>query len=180
MEGSESMGEGVGGNGARGTLSDLLPTVAIRLGASADDWRAAVRVAGDALVASGATSDAYTGEMIATVESLGPYIVIAPGVALAHARPSPAVHRAGLSLVTLVTPVPFGHRQNDPVRLVIGLASPDTEGHVNALATLADFIADDDRRSALFEARDAASVRGQIAAYEAREAARQREEGVIA
>ena len=120
--------------------------------------------------------------MIATVESLGPYIVIAPGVALAHARPSPAVHRAGLSLVTLVTPVPFGHRQNDPVRLVIGLASPDAEGHVNALATLADFIADDDRRSALLDARDAASVRHQIAAYEAREVVSnvKGEEGVIA
>lgn len=107
------MGGSAGGNGA-GHPSELLPVAAIRLGASADDWRAAVRVAGDALVASDATSDAYTGEMIATMESLGPYIVIAPGVALAYARPSPAVHRAGLSLVTLATPSPSGTARTTP------------------------------------------------------------------
>jgi len=149
-----------------GPLSDLLPPAAVRIGAAAGDWREAVRIAGDALVASGATRDGYTDEMIRTVESLGPYIVIAPGVALAHARPSPAVLRAGISLVTLATPVPFGHRQNDPVRLVIGLAAPDDEGHVNALATLAEFLSDDDRRDALLRAADPGTVRSLIAAYE--------------
>ena len=96
-------------------LSQLLTVTAIHLGATAQDWRAAVRLAGDALVTSGATAPAYTDEMIATVEQLGPYIVIAPGIALAHSRPSPAVHRAGISLVTLARPVDFGHRTNDPV-----------------------------------------------------------------
>lgn len=150
-----------------GPISDLLSPAAIRTGATAADWREAVHVAGDALVASGVTTDAYTDEMIRTVESLGPYIVIAPGVALAHARPSPAVLRAGLSLVTLATPVPFGHKQNDPVWLVIGLAARDADGHVNALAALAEFIADDDRRDALSRAADGAAVRSLIATYEA-------------
>jgi PTS system ascorbate-specific IIA component len=70
-------------------LTQLLPVDAIRIGETAADWRAAVRLAGDALVASGATTPAYTDEMVATVEQLGPYIVIAPGIALAHSRPSP-------------------------------------------------------------------------------------------
>jgi PTS system ascorbate-specific IIA component len=147
-------------------LSELLPDSAIRLGLAANDWRAAVRASGDALVASGATDAAYTDEMIATVEQLGPYIVIAPGIALAHSRPSPAVHRAAMSLVTLAVPVPFGHRQNDPVRLVVGLAAPDDEGHVTALATLAEFLADDDRRSRLLEASDPAAIRDMIRTYE--------------
>ncbi len=149
-------------------LSRLLDARSVRVGQSAVDWRAAVRLAGDALVASGATSAAYTDEMIATVEELGPYIVIAPGIALAHSRPSPAVHRAGMSLVTLATPVEFGHRQNDPVTLVVGLAAPDEEGHVVALATLAEFLADEDRRIALVEAPDAGAVAELIRAHEAR------------
>jgi PTS system ascorbate-specific IIA component len=149
------------------TLSRMLDARAIRVGESADDWRAAVRIAGDALVASGATTAAYTDEMIATVEELGPYIVIAPGIALAHSRPSRAVHRAGMSLVTLSTPVEFGHRQNDPVTLVVGLAAPDEEGHVLALATLAEFLADDDRRAALAHAPDAGAVAELIRAHEA-------------
>lgn len=148
------------------TLSELLPAVAIRIGAPATDWRAAVRASGDALAASGATEAAYTDEMVATVEQLGPYIVIAPGIALAHSRPSPAVHRAGMSLVTLAEPIAFGHRDNDPVRLVVGLAAPDDEGHVTALATLADFLSDETRREGLIRATNAHAVRNMIEAYE--------------
>ena len=70
------------------STASQLPDEAIVLGARADDWRGAVRLAGDALVASGVTTDEYTQEMIETVETLGPYIVIAPGFALAHSRPS--------------------------------------------------------------------------------------------
>ncbi len=147
-------------------LSRLIGNDAVRIGARAQDWRAAVRVAGDALVAGGATDPAYTDEMITTVEELGPYIVIAPGIALAHSRPSPAVHRPGISLVTLAEPVEFGHRQNDPVRLVVGLASPDDEGHVTALASLAEFLSDEGRRTALMEAPDADAVRRAISDYE--------------
>ncbi len=148
-------------------LSRLLDRAAVRIGAPAADWRAAVRASGEALVATGATDPAYTDEMIATVDELGPYIVIAPGIALAHSRPSPAVHRAALSLVTLLEPVEFGHRDNDPVRLVIGLAAPDDEGHVSALATLAEFLSEEPRREALFDARDADEVIRMIGAYEA-------------
>jgi PTS system ascorbate-specific IIA component len=161
------MGVGEGPSRAESpALSQLIAGDSIQLGAPAADWRAAVRVSGDALVACGATSPAYTDEMIATVEQLGPYIVIAPGIALAHSRPSPAVHRAGISLVTLAKPVEFGNRQNDPVRLVVGLAAPDDEGHVTALATLAEFLADEDRRAALLAASDPASIRRMIGDYE--------------
>jgi PTS system ascorbate-specific IIA component len=144
----------------------LLTGDAIRIGSDADDWRGAVRAAGEALVDCGATTPAYTDEMIETVEQLGPYIVIAPGIALAHSRPSPAVLRTGMSLVTLANPVAFGHRQNDPVRLVIGLAAPDDEGHVTALATLAEFLADEGRRVALLSASDPASIRQLIEDFE--------------
>lgn len=152
-------------------LPALLPSTAIRLGVRAADWRAAVAAAGEALVASGATAPAYTDAMIATVEQLGPYLVIAPGVALAHARPSPAVHRTGLSLVTLATPVRFGHQHNDPVTLVVGLAAPDDRSHVQALATLAGLLADEPRRASLLNARHPWEVRDVIAAYEATEMA---------
>ena len=148
------------------TLSELLSPEAIRIGADASNWRAAIRAAGDKLVESGATRSAYTDEMIAAVEELGPYMVIAPGIALAHSRPSPAVLRAGMSLVTLRHPVPFGHRQNDPVRLVIGLAAPNEEGHVNALATLAEFLADGTRLEGLIQAVSPDAVRRMVRAFE--------------
>jgi ascorbate PTS system EIIA or EIIAB component len=148
------------------SLSELLSPEAIWIGADASNWRAAVRAAGDRLVESGATGPAYTDEMIAAVEELGPYMVIAPGIALAHSRPSPAVLRAGVSLVTLRHPVPFGHRQNDPVRLVVGLAAPDEEGHVTALATLAEFLADGTRLEELIQAVSPDAVRRMVRTFE--------------
>lgn len=147
-------------------LSELLPLPAILLHRVAADWRAAVRLAGQGLVAGGATTTAYTDEMIRCVEELGPYIVIAPGVALAHSRPSPAVRRAGLSWITLRDPVPFGHPENDPVVLVVGLAAPDEAGHIEALATLAGLLEADDRRAELQAARSPAELRQMIEAYE--------------
>ncbi|MFO7690072.1 MAG: PTS sugar transporter subunit IIA, partial [Cryobacterium sp.] len=100
-------------------LVDALSSIATQ--ADAADWRAAIRLAGDGLVAGGATTGTYTDEMIEAVEKHGPYIVIAPGIALAHSRPSPAVLTGGLSWVSLATPVEFGNAANDPVTLVIGL-----------------------------------------------------------
>src|SRR4051812_46242537 len=100
-----------------------LPDDGVQLGASADDWRAAVALAGAALARTGAADPSYADEMVRMIDEHGPYVVIAPGLALAHARPGPEVLRDGLSVVTLETPVAFGHPYNDPVRVVLGLAA---------------------------------------------------------
>jgi PTS system ascorbate-specific IIA component len=111
---------------------------AIVLQARAHDWRDAVRLAGDALVDSGCTTAEYTEAMIRMVDDHGPYIVIAPGLALAHARPGPEVRCDGLSVVTLAEPVEFGHAHNDPVRVVIGLAGVAADAHLESVAQLAN------------------------------------------
>ncbi|MFO7691190.1 MAG: PTS sugar transporter subunit IIA, partial [Cryobacterium sp.] len=84
----------------------------------------------------------YTDEMIEAVEKHGPYIVIAPGIALAHSRPSPAVLTGGLSWVSLATPVEFGNAANDPVTLVIGLAAVDHNAHLQVMRALAGVLSD--------------------------------------
>ena len=119
-----------------------LPPAAGVIGAAAPDWRAAVQRAGDALVDSGAARPGYAGEMIRMIEEHGPYVVIAPGLALAHARPGPEVIADGLAIVTLAEPVDFGHPYNDPVHVVLGLAVADAKGHLAAVAGLANVFND--------------------------------------
>ncbi|GGX76037.1 PTS sugar transporter subunit IIA [Streptomyces fructofermentans] len=133
-------------------LTDLLSTDAVRLEVAADDWRAAIHAAGGILVSEGISTAEYTEEMVRNVEDNGPYIVIAPGFALAHARPSPAVLRTGMSWVRLSRPVPFGHESNDPVELVVALAASDAEAHTAALSALARVLADPERTRALQQA----------------------------
>ncbi|POX36473.1 PTS sugar transporter [Streptomyces sp. Ru73] len=141
------------------TLSELIPAGAVRLDVAAADWREAVRAAGDLLVATGASTGEYTTEMIQNVEENGPYIVLAPGFAFAHARPSPAVLRTGMSWVRLAGPVEFGHETNDPVTLVVGLAARDSGAHTEAMAALARLLADPETERALREARTPEELR---------------------
>lgn len=105
---------------------------------SAGSWREAIALAGAGLEAGGIATADYTAAMIHAVEVNGPYIVIAPGFALAHARPSDAVLRWGMSLVTLGEPVEFGSAANDPVSVVVGLAATDKTQHIEALQLLAE------------------------------------------
>ncbi|MDO9398156.1 MAG: PTS sugar transporter subunit IIA [Herbiconiux sp.] len=138
---------------------DQLPDEAIALRADAADWREALRAAGRALVATGCAEPSYADRMIALVEEYGPYIVIAPGLALAHARPGPDVSASGLVVVTLADPVPFGHAHNDPVSVVIGLAATEADQHVASVAALANVFNDESAVPALAAADDRAQVR---------------------
>ena len=141
-----------------------LPPEAVVIGAAAPDWRAAVQRAGDALVDSGAARPGYAGEMIRMIEEHGPYVVIAPGLALAHARPGPDVLADGLAIVTLAEPVAFGHPHNDPVRVVLGLAVADATGHLAAVAGLANVFNDS---TAVVDLAAAESVEAVLAIMEA-------------
>jgi len=150
-------------------LADELTLESIITHATVSDWREAITVAGDALVAGHVTTAEYTTEMIATVDELGPYIVIAPGIALAHSRPSAAVLRAGISLVTLAVPVEFGHPSNDPVSLVIGLAALDHDGHLSIMSALAGVLSDDDTVTELREATSSTQVQEILTAFDSQQ-----------
>lgn len=135
-----------------------LPESAIDIGAFAADWRAAVSLSGAALARSGAAKPGYAIEMIRMIEDHGPYVVIAPGLALAHARPGPQVIANGLSIVTLKEPVRFGHAHNDPVRVVLGLAISEAGAHLAAVAAVANIFNDSSAIDQLAEATTAAEV----------------------
>lgn len=141
-----------------GGITDLLAADAIALDVPATDWRDAIDKAGGLLEKTGVTDPDYTRSMIESVEQNGPYIVIAPGFAFAHARPSPAVHRTGMSWLRLAEPVDFGHKTNDPVSLVVALAATDASAHTTAMAQLAKVLGNPDKRAALDTAATPAEV----------------------
>ncbi|MBF4602381.1 PTS sugar transporter subunit IIA [Curtobacterium sp. VKM Ac-2884] len=136
-----------------------LPDAAVLLGATAPTWRDAMRLAGGALVASGATTDEYTDAMIGMVEEHGPYIVISPGLAFAHARPGGAVLRDGLAVVTIEAPVAFGHPHNDPVRVVLGLAVAGVGTHLESIGEIANLFNDQSVTGRIADATTADEVR---------------------
>jgi PTS system ascorbate-specific IIA component len=86
------------------------------------------------------------------MDELGPYCVIAPGIALLHARPEDGVIRSCLGLVTLEKPVVFGHSTNDPVDLAFVLGALDKQNHIRALAQLAEYLSQETFLNGLREA----------------------------
>ncbi|GAB3217725.1 PTS sugar transporter subunit IIA [Mycolicibacterium hippocampi] len=145
-------------------LLELLSPQRIELDVAADTWQESITVAGGLLERAGIADAAYTQSMIDNVESNGPYIVVAPGFAFAHARPSAAVHHTGMSWVRLSQPVAFGHKTNDPVSLVVALAATDTGAHNTAMAELAKLLGDADRRAALDTAATPEELLGALGA----------------
>ncbi len=137
---------------------DLLSPAAIRLDVEARDWEEAVRSAGALLTSDGIATEGYTQAMVDSLHANGPYIVLAPGFAFAHARPSAEVHRTGLSWVRLAHPVEFGHKRNDPVELVVAMAAADTTAHQAAMAQLAKVISSKPTMDELRQAPDADAV----------------------
>ncbi|MCW2476920.1 MULTISPECIES: PTS ascorbate transporter subunit IIA [unclassified Symbiopectobacterium] len=107
----------------------LLENRSIRLQAEATTWQEAVKIGVDLLVAADVVEPRYYQAILDGVERFGPYFVIAPGLAMPHGRPEEGVKKTGFALVTLKTPLPFNHEDNDPVDLLITLAAEDATAH---------------------------------------------------
>lgn len=122
------------------TLTDLLVEKNIRISNKQLTWREAIREASKPLLENNSIDDAYVDAMIETVEKIGPYIVLAPKVAVPHARPERGVNKLGISLLKLNKEVDFNtDEEEDPdrlVKLIFVLAAVDGEAHLKALMQL--------------------------------------------
>jgi PTS system ascorbate-specific IIA component len=145
------------------TLSDAFGDGSILIKDSVVDRNQAISIAGELLVASQRAKLEYVDSMLEAIEKFGPYIVIAPGIALAHGKPSEAVVATGLSLLIIRQPIEFKHSQNDPVQLVFGLAATDHESHIEIMAELAGFLSDSDQVNSLLTCSNIEQIRSLIA-----------------
>lgn len=139
-------------------LEEVLTEDLVETHYCAKDSDDAVREAGRLLVKKGIAKEEYIEAMIENVQINGTYIVIAPGIAMPHARPEEGALGIGFSLITLDRPVNFGHPKNDPVQLVVALCAIDHQTHLNALADLAELLSDEENVQKILKADKAAEV----------------------
>ncbi|SHE36695.1 PTS system IIA component, L-Asc family [Seinonella peptonophila] len=112
----------------------------IQLDVSVDTPEAAIREAGKLLVKNGDVEEGYVEKMVEAFRQHGPYFVIAPQIALPHARPEDGVNQAALSLIRLEKPLSFGHQTNDPVELVFALAASSSNEHLEVLQRISKLL----------------------------------------
>ncbi|MDE4542765.1 BglG family transcription antiterminator [Thermoanaerobacterium sp. R66] len=139
-------------------LKDLLTEKTIKLNVEVKDWEEAVRIGGELLEKEGAIEHRYIDAMIDSVKEIGPYIVIAPGIAMPHARPESGAKKIGMSLITLKNPVNFGNKENDPVKIVVCLCAVDHSSHLKALSELVELLGDDEKVEYMLKCVDSKNI----------------------
>lgn len=144
-------------------LSDSFGDGSIVIKDSVADRNQAISIAGELLVASQRVRPEYIDSMLEAIKKFGPYIVIAPGIALAHGKPSDDVISTGLSLLVIREAIEFKHSQNDPVQLVFGLAALDHDSHIALMAELAEFLSDSERINSVLTCSNIEQIRAVIA-----------------
>ncbi|QIW15094.1 PTS ascorbate-specific transporter subunit IIA [Pasteurellaceae bacterium RH1A] len=121
----------------------LIENNSIRLNQTAANWKEAVKLGTDLLIEAGTIEPRYYDNIISKVEELGPYIILAPGLAMPHARPEEGVIKTSFALVTLKEPVYFDG-EDEPVSVLLTLAGSDSDQHMQGLMEITQVLDDPD------------------------------------
>lgn len=126
-------------------LKDLIRPELVAVDVEANDWEEAILAVGQLMVTDGAVEERFPQAMVRVAKEFGPYIVVAPGIALPHARPDDGVIKASIAVARLKNTVEFGNKENDPVYLLVALAAVDHEQHIKGLSELASVLGDEEK-----------------------------------
>ena len=146
-------------------LNDWLTSDRIQIRTDITDWRQAVQVSAEPLLKEGTSTPEYLTAIFAQQEKLGPYFVLAPGIAMPHARPEEGAKGLGLSLLTLPQGVTFNSEDNDPVYTVVMLSAPDKHSHIELISELAELFSSDEDMQKIHQAKDIKTIQDVIAKF---------------
>lgn len=106
-------------------------------------WQEAVEVVGRLLLDLESIEAGYIQAMIDVINDIGPYIVVIPHLAIAHAAPGTFVRKNDLVVGVFKEPIFFGC-ENDPVHIVIGLCALSPHSHLEQFQCIADIFSNED------------------------------------
>lgn len=124
-------------------LNDLIQRDKVIFAESASSWQEALQLSAKPLLDDNTIEQRYIEKVISNVNELGPYICIAPDIAISHARPEDGANSLGMTVLVLNKPIYFGIKQDRPVRIIVTLAAPDNEKHLLALQQLSQLLMED-------------------------------------
>ena len=137
-----------------GNDMDLLKKENVQIYESAKDWRDAIYKSVKPLEEHGYVESRYKDEIIANVESMGPYIVIADHIALPHARPEQGALQTQIGVTLFRNSVVFDGKDDMPARLFVTLAAKDSNSHLDALVVITELLSDEATVEKILESPD--------------------------
>lgn len=124
-------------------MEEIIEKSDIQVGLHASNYKEAILLASSPLIEEKKITKRYAEMMIESLETLGPYIVLMPGFALAHSAPCEEVKENCLSIAIFDEGIDF-KSDKGLVRVVMVLASTDGESHVEKLSKIASKLMNDD------------------------------------
>ena len=117
----------------------------ITFGKGYDSWETAIIESSKPLLENGYVKQSYVDAMISSVKEYGPYIVIAPNIAMPHARPETGSRKVGFAVTLCEKPVAFGDTPELQARLLITLSCVNADTHLKMLQELVMVLADEEK-----------------------------------
>ncbi|MCT4599097.1 MAG: PTS sugar transporter subunit IIA [Vallitalea sp.] len=125
---------------------------------SVPNWREAIKIASKPMLEQGKITEGYVEAMIQSVDEFGPYIIIAPMIAMPHARPEAGSLEIGLSVLKLEEPVSFTNNDENLASLIIVLSCKEDGKHIEVLGQLAEVLSDEDNYNKALKAQNVKDI----------------------
>lgn len=136
---------------------EILSGDKVQIKEQVDNWEQGITLAAQPLLNQDYFEQSYITSMVDSVKKLGPYIVIAPEIAIAHARPNDEVNKIGLSLLKLNQHINFSE-EGHYASLIFVLSAVDNEGHLEILRHLATTLGDQEVVNQLLKAQEVKDI----------------------
>lgn len=134
-------------------LKELIEKQRYSFHQSFDNWEDAVKAACIPLEEQRAIEREYSDLIIKSIKKYGPYIVIAPKIAIPHAQEGKGVNETCICFMKTDTPVSFGDSAEYDAQLFFVLASMNNDIHLKNLSKLVEMISDQEVVNDLLKAK---------------------------
>ena len=132
---------------------ELLSENNVQILESAVDWKDAIRKSTVLLEKDKFVTSDYKEAIIKNVEELGPYICIAPHVAMPHARPEQGALKTQIAVTLFRNEITF-NREDAKANLFITLAAADSDSHLKILMKISELLQDEEKAAKILNSTD--------------------------
>lgn len=143
-------------------FKDILSKDKIKIVENVSDWKEAVNLSVGLLEKDGIVPSDYKTKVIESVNELGPYIFIAPGIAMPHVQYFGETE-VGISLLRINREVSYDNEKS--ADLFFAFSAKDSKSHIKMIQELASFLFDDKNIEALRSKKTTEEIYDYIQAY---------------
>ena len=110
------------------------------------------------LIEQGKVDATYLGAIKQKHKEIGAYYVLAPKIAMPHARPEDGVNEASLQITVFKNGVDLESEDNGDVFFSVTLAALDSDSHIQTIVALSELFQNDDDIDAIISAENQAEI----------------------